>query len=385
MRKDGFRFAVWLAVAMAVTTLVMAWIYDLPVRDPDGGAGGPTYIRLPLILLAALATDIVPRAVWRARHHPPSVAACARNVVTERWGVRHLGFALVGLSAWYVIYVSFRNLKSFVPFVNRHLWDGVLEDVDRLLWFGHDPAQVLHSWFGTGLAAHFFSAVYIAWIIFVPASLVVALVWSRETRGGAWYVTAIAVDWVLGALTYFVVPTLGPIYARPELFSGVARTDVTGLQESMMADRHEVLTNPLTTDAVQTIAAFASLHVGMCVTMCLMAELLRLWRPVRIFLWVFLALTVLATVYLGWHYFVDALGGAVLGAAGVWIAALGTGNAWRRRPQLRPRWRAPRPAARRSRPARRRRRTSSGARRTHAGRRPWSGAPRAGAGAARSG
>jgi membrane-associated phospholipid phosphatase len=45
-------------------------------------------------------------------------------------------------------------------------------------------------------------------------------------------------------------------------------------------------------------------------------------------------LTVLATVYLGWHYFVDTLGGAALGAAGVWIAALGTGNHVRGRPRL---------------------------------------------------
>ncbi len=54
----------------------------------------------------------------------------------------------------------------------------------------------------------------------------------------------------------------------------------------------------------------------------------------RVVVWVFLALTVLATVYLGWHYFVDAIGGAVLGVAGVWIAALGTGNHVRGRPQM---------------------------------------------------
>ena len=46
----------------------------------------------------------------------------------------------------------------------------------------------------------------------------------------------------------------------------------------MLDERHDVLVNPFTTDAVQTIAAFASLHVGICVTMCLMAELLRLHR-----------------------------------------------------------------------------------------------------------
>ena len=272
-------------------------------------------------------------------------------MVRERWHLAHLKFALIGLGAWYLTYASFRNLKSFVPFVNRHLWDGVLEDVDRMLFLGHDPAVVMHDLFGTGFAAHFLSFVYVAWIVFVPASLVVALVWSRNTRAGAWYVTAIAVDWVLGAATYFAVPTLGPVYSRPEMFEGLPRTDVTGLQEMMMSERHEVLVNPFTTQAVQTIAAFASLHVGICVTMCLMAELLRLHRALRVFLWVFLALTVIATVYLGWHFAVDALGGVVLGAAGVWIAAKGTGNAFRRR-RCSTRS-APAPAARSAQPRRR--------------------------------
>ncbi len=332
MHKGGWRFAVAVAAALAVATLVMAWIYDLPVRDPDSVAG-PTYLRLPVILLAAFLTDVLPRAVTRSRS-PLDLRRRFIEVVRERWTIAHVRFALVGLAAWYVTYAAFRNLKSFVPFVNRHLWDGVLEDVDRVMWFGHDPAEVLHSWLGTGAAAHVLSFVYVAWIVLVPASLVVALVWSRDARAGSWYVTAIAVDWVLGVATYFALPTLGPVYADPAAFADLARTDVTGLQETMMQERHEVLVNPFTTDAVQTIAAFASLHVGISVTMCVMAELLRLHRGVRLFLWVFLALTVVSTVYLGWHYFVDAIGGAVLGVAGVWIAAKGTGNAFRRRSPL---------------------------------------------------
>jgi membrane-associated phospholipid phosphatase len=95
-----------------------------------------------------------------------------------------------------------------------------------------------------------------------------------------------------------------------------------------MDDRIRVLHGDLT--AVQTVAAFPSLHVGIAVTMCLMLELLRLPRLLRLFMWVFLGLTVLATIYLGWHYFVDALSGAVLGVAAVWIAARGTGNPFRR-------------------------------------------------------
>ncbi len=330
--RGQFRFAVMVALGMSVATLVVAWVYDLPVRDPDSVAG-PTYLRLPLILLAALLADVLPRAAARAwrRRDLRRLPALVREVVRERWGLPHLTFALVGLGAWYLTYASFRNLKSFVPFVNRHLWDDTLADIDRLLFFGHDPVELSHALFGSGIAP-FFSFVYIAWIVFVPVSLVVALVWSRDSAAGAWYVTAVAVDWVLGASAYYLVPSLGPVYARPELFTDLPRTDVTAIQDMMMDERSEVLVNPFTTQAVQTIAAFASLHVGICVTMCVMAELLRLHRGVRIFLWVFLALTVPCTVYLGWHYAVDAVGGAVLGFAGVWIAAKGTGNAFRRRP-----------------------------------------------------
>ena len=94
----------------------------------------------------------------------------------------------------------------------------------------------------------------------------------------------------------------------------------------MWQARLDVLSNPWDTVAVQTIAAFASLHVGIMVTMCLMAHLLRMPTALRVAGWIFLALTVVGTIYLGWHFVMDAFGGAVVGAAGVWIAALGTGN-----------------------------------------------------------
>ena len=419
MRTGGFRFAVGLSLALAAVAVAVASTHHLPLRDPDGVAV-PTYVRLPIILLLAFLTDVLPRALWRGR----SLSRLPRTlvaVIRQRWPWEHVRFALLGLGAWYLTYAAFRNLKSFVPFVNRHLFDTTLEDLDRILWLGHDPATVLHSLFGLGWAAEFFSFVYVAWIVFVPVSLVVALVWSRDRNAGSWYVTAVAVDWVLGVATYFAVPTLGPVYAKPQDFVALPHTYVTTLQDAMIQDRYTVLYDPFATHAVQTIAAFASLHVGIMVTVCLMVELLGMKRWIRLAMWGFLALTVLATVYLGWHYFVDTLGGAVLGAAGVWIAAIGTGNHERGRPRMMVRepaaGRGPserldppqvevgrrlradllappahvspppvrRAAGRRTPPARRRRRTSSAARRTPGGRHPSCGARRACAGAGRSG
>ena len=342
MRTGSFRFAVLTALAMTTAAVVVAVAYHLPLRDPDGVVV-PTWVRFPAILLLAFLTDVVPRACWRARD-PRRVPAALRRVVRERWPWQHVRFALVGLGAWYLTYAAVRNLKSYVPFVNRRLWDDTLDRVDRVLWLGHDPAAVLHAALGTGWAAHFLSLVYVVWIVLVPVSLVVALVWSRDVAGGEWYVTAVAVDWVLGVATYFAVPTLGPVYARPWDFSALPHTWVSSLQVDMIGDRVAVLQDPWGSGAVQTIAAFASLHVGIMVTVCLMAELLRMRRWLRVTMWVFLGLTVVATVYLGWHYFSDVLGGAALGALGVWIAAVGTGNHARGLPRRTPASAADEPA-----------------------------------------
>lgn len=334
MRSGEFRFATWVAGLAAGVTVLMAWAYDLPVRDPDNTEHYlvPTYVRLPLIVLLAVALDILPRAVWRARRTPRTAVAEVRRVVSERWSRREVRFVVVGLVTWYVAYVSYRNVKSYVPFVNPYLWDGKLEDSDRLVFLGHDPAVLLHELLGRDWAAHVLSYVYVSWMVVVPATLAVALVWSRNRHAGEWYVTAVALDWVLGAFTYLALPALGPVYADPADFAGLADTHVSRLQAGMMADRHDVLVNPFTAETVQMIAAFTSLHVAICVTLCVFAELLHMRRSLRVAAWVYLALTSVSTIYLGWHYLIDLVGGAALGVAAAWIAAKGTGHEFRRRP-----------------------------------------------------
>ena len=323
MVRRTYGFLVVLAIAMSATAVAMAISLDLPLRDPDGAAG-PTYVRLPVIIGLCLLLDVVPRAIRRsgtARELPAKV----KEVVRERWTRQNLGLLAVGLGAWYATYVAFRNLKSFVPFVRDYTTDADLLQLDRDL-LGDNPATLLHDLLGTGAAAHVLSTVYVAWIILLPASLGAALVWTRDIARGSWYVTAIAVDWALGAATYYLVPSLGPIYVRPEWFSQLPVTGSSRLADSLLTDRIDVVANPHAAESVQTIAAFASLHVGICVTAALIASRAGMPTFLRWGLWAFTFLTVLATVYLGWHYLVDAIGGAVLGAAGMWVGAIATGN-----------------------------------------------------------
>lgn len=333
VRNEGFRFAAVVAAGMTTAMVVIATVWDLPIRDPDGVAR--MYFVIPLMLFGAVLLDVVPRAIWRVRHDLGNAPATVLEVARERWGVAHVLYALAGLGTWYVTYATFRNLKSYVPFVNDRLWDPELADFDRLLWLGNNPGVVLQDLLGTGWAAHFLSFIYVAWIGFVPTSLAIALVWTRRSGAGAWWVTAVAVDWLLGVTVYYLVPSLGPIYTTPQDFADLPHTWVTDLEATLWTDYVAVTEDPHGAGKVQTIAAFASLHVGITVTACLMAHLLGLARPWKVLAWVFLFLTVISTVYWGWHFFADTLGGFVLGAAAVWIAAIGTRNNVGLRPRLR--------------------------------------------------
>ena len=98
-----------LSLALAAVAVAVAVTYHLPLRDPDGVAV-PTYVRLPIILLLAFLTDVVPGPVAGRplARFPRTLVA----VVRERWPWEHIRFALVGLGAWYLTYAAFRNLKS---------------------------------------------------------------------------------------------------------------------------------------------------------------------------------------------------------------------------------------------------------------------------------
>ena len=92
----------------------------------------------------------------------------------------------------------------------------------------------------------------------------------------------------------------------------------------LLDDRTGFLADP-TNGTPQAIAAFASLHVAMSFTALLAVYLLGLGRWLKIVLWAWLVVTLIATVYLGWHYVVDDIAGMALGVMSLVLARLITG------------------------------------------------------------
>src|SRR5680860_201935 len=174
------------------------------------------------------------------------------------------------------------------------------------------------------------SFVYLFFLPFVPLSLTAWLVWARNITYGYWFVTAQCLCWALGTASYYVIPSLGPVFKSPWLFSDLADTPVASLQDSLKDSRVDVLFNPFSADGIQSVAGFASLHVAIVLCTALIAHYTVRHAWIRWSMWVFFALTVLATIYFGWHYIADDVAGAAIAALAVWLGGLATGQKFER-------------------------------------------------------
>ncbi len=331
-RNFGFAWAA--GIVMAVAMVVFAAILELPVWDPDSIV--PGYIRMPAIVALAILADVVPRVLWRSRRGVRAVHRTWLAVWRERWPTSHLLFAIGGVSAWYLCYATFRNLKSMAPFVNDRNWDAEMARLDRVLFFDHDPAQVtarplrhrrrrarvqhrLHGVDRAGPGEHRDRP---------------GLDPPHERRLLVRHRGRLRLD-ARRAVLHPVAVGRSDLQRAARSSSDLPDTLVTRLAADMWDTRLAVLDDRFAAGTLQTIAAFPSLHVGIMVTICLIVEYVGLARWIRLAAWAFLVVTILATVYLGWHFFIDTIAGAAVGSVTVWAAALATGNHDGLRPRLR--------------------------------------------------
>lgn len=325
----------WAPAAIATFSValmaVVAVAMNLPIHDPDARYVGSSAALIGVVALIFLTIDVARRA-WLLHRIEATGPAGAVIVLRERWLNRRGVIVVVTLLSFCATYVAYRNLKSYVPAVTSGNFDSSLLGMERWLFFGNDPAELLHSLLGTGVAANLLSAVYVAFFMFIPLSIGYALIWSDRLRTGVLYVSALSLSWLLGALSYYVIPAMGPAYTEPNAFADLPETAVSRLQDSLLLLRAEVLVDPATAPTVQSIAAFASLHTAILMVAVVVAELMPLPKPARIGLWIALILTLLSTVYFGWHYLVDDVAGAAIGLLAVWIGArlIGHDLNWRR-------------------------------------------------------
>lgn len=324
-----YTFGVCLSIAFGLTAIYYSQDVNVGLRDPEGFLG-PAYVRLPMLGLLIFGAVIGPQAA--ARYGIRNTWTGLKSILKNEWNLKRVGYVTTGMVVFYVCYVSYRNLKSYLPLLTDHTkYDHDLLTMDHWLFFGNNPADVLHNLLGTDVTAQVLAALYVLYLPFVPITVAAVLVLHKDFTVGAWYATAVSLNWVLGTISYYMLPATGPAFSQPTMFYDLPDTGATQLQYSLFSNGAKFIADPQG-DKIYGIGAFASLHVSVVFTLALFLHYAGIARAIRYTAWVYLGFTILATIYLGWHYIIDDVGGLAIGALAVWIGALVTGNArWQKR------------------------------------------------------
>ena len=310
-----------LVVAFAVVTYLRSRQVDVPLRDPHGKLFSAKILSTLETLLVFVAVDIVVR--WlRGRAGGATLWRTART----RWTPYRIGMIALALVSYQVVYLCYRNLKSWDVF--RTPQDDLLLRWDRWLFFDHSPAVLLHDLLGRDFAARFLTDWYEAFSTLVTLALVGALAFTPTVRSAYVFVVSAMWAWIIGVGSYYLIPSLGPFHAAPAEFAGLTPTSIQTTQATYVEQRAHLLAHPEVHGAFAQISAFASLHCALTMLIFLMAR----YYGLRVLSWaaaVFLAGTLLATVYLGWHFAVDDIAGIAIAWAAVQLGKITVNGTWR--------------------------------------------------------
>lgn len=310
--EHGWLFGV-LAVAglFVAVAAIRSVMVDIPLRDPHHAILISWFARSLLLLVVLGVID----AWWRVPRDGRNLRAVL-VMLRSRWTGRRVALAITALLAYHLVYFSYHNLKSWD--VLNAPRDAMLLHWDKVLFFGHSPAVLLHDLLGEHVTA------WVLWVIYegfgIPETLapVAVLAFFDRLRDGFVFIAAGMWVWILGVGSYYLIPSLGPFWSAPQEFAGLSHTPIQDNQAYLLAQRAHLLAQPHAPDAWSAVSAFASLHIGVSVLVLLMAHYYRL-RRITIVMVVFVIGTAIATVYLGWHFFVDDIAGLIIAILGVWI------------------------------------------------------------------
>ena len=174
------------------------------------------------------------------------------------------------------------------------------------------------------------SYIYLWFLPLVPLALMAWLVWSRNMSYGYWFATSQCIAWALGTASYYALPTLGPGLEYTPLYSDLTHTPTTDLMNSLVKTRQEVKFGGYDGSGVEgivnSVAGFASLHTAITLLVALMVQYTLHSKILKWVFWINFALTVVATIYFGWHYLADDIAGVMIAIIAFYLGGIASGQ-----------------------------------------------------------
>lgn len=218
----------------------------------------------------------------------------------------------LGIGGLVTVSYVFTIVKSQL-FVVTEPRDSLIVMVESLL-FGQPFYQTVAAWAAKNPWAVSLSD-WVYFLFFHHIALVALFLFSRadrleETR---YFVTLVAC-YLIGSLSYFLLPTLGPVFYDPERFSYIRKvvSFTPMIQDLLQHSTESVASGQLKTISTYAfIAGMPSLHMAHETVMLYFSRKSRAMFLLSLMFWM---LSFSAVLVLGWHYLFEALAGLVLAA-----------------------------------------------------------------------
>jgi membrane-associated phospholipid phosphatase len=262
------------------------------------------YFVIGMLLTVAGGVILMLRSMWRlmiAGERRPAVALLAQfRANGSRILVAILGIQLVVLQIG-----SLTWLKSMMPLVVPFWADPMLADLDHAI-FGTDPWRLLMWLRPIGPLVDYVYALWFPIKSLVMAAILVSPPSFRKSRAALAYFLTIGIFGVLGQ---FAFSSAGPLFYEIAGF-GHRFADLP-LTPVVQSARAYLWNNYLTGgDGIASgISAMPSIHVALA--LWIVFSLRSVFPRLAVLGWTFFAFIAVGSVYLGWHYAVDGMAGAL--------------------------------------------------------------------------
>lgn len=208
-------------------------------------------------------------------------------------------------------FVVFLQLKHLTPFVNSRVHDRLLSDMELELFGGRLLGEILQGLLGVE-SARVLSGGYLMFFPYMGV-LILTLILQRNARLAHEFCAAFALLWLGGVLLIYALPSWGPCFSSPHIFASLPETEVSLLQQKLWLQKEFVELHPESRGGIFLISGFPSLHLAVVILGSL--YLARVSPLLGLVSWIFAVVTVITTLYFGWHFVLDDLGSFVLAGA----------------------------------------------------------------------